>query len=581
MFTSLTWTEYYNVVSEVVVRLVEDAGANIDRWIELLKRVSDLTPGDRQVVLTALKQRIEADGFDDGGRVKIWEELRAQIAQHREFATAKWALSQEELAKIDEICVALQPSAPLQRHVWLFQSWRPPLPDRVPRSDHPAYDSALDECRKEAVAEIDSSGGLDALYQLAREATEAWWVGIAIADATGDKYRDQLLPLLGVESATQADLSGGYVARQFRQAGWQWIDSLIDGTAATNATQRGTLLLKTSDHPRSWQRADQLGEDVAQEFWKRFQPVGLGHDFPHAVYVAERLMGAGRNAAALFLIELYMKRDDADVGRLLELAASALETLLITEDPEIGSLRQYGFRQLFDLFYDHREALGWERIARLEWAYLPALGFQARPKMLNDLLARDETFFVTVVSAICWPASAKERPAASAEQTSRATNAYTLLSEWSVLPGTQADGSIDSAALQEWVLRASNALREADRLTIGLQQIGQVLAKAPADGDGTWPCTSVRDLLEAQCNKQLEKGFYIGTYNKRGVVSRSLDGGGIQERVLAAKYRTDASVCADQWPRTAAVLRALADDYDREGRREDGSAERFLGGLDE
>src|SRR5207248_792422 len=109
-------------------------------------------------------------------------------------------------------------------------------------------------------------------------------------------------------------------------------------------------------------------------FWKRFRIYGLG-EFPHTAYAAERLVNVGRNAAALGLIEIYIRREGADVEQLLQCAASALEALLHTDDPEFGILRQYDFERLFDLFYEYETAIGWERIGRLEWQYLPALGY--------------------------------------------------------------------------------------------------------------------------------------------------------------------------------------------------------------
>ena len=582
---TVTYAEYFKIVTELIARLVKDAGSTPTRWIALIEHISDLPQRDRDVVLASLAQCVK-DDFPEEGKPKIWESLRSLTAKHREYSHASWALPEEELQKIDQVKDTVQPDKPMERHAWLFQSHMPELPDVSIRADHRAYDAALEKHRRDAVSSIDTAGGFIALRRLAEEAEQAWWVGVAIADATADKYENELLAFLGSSDAVEAQLGASYATRRFVQGGWQWVEDVLSRHSELTPRQQGTLLVRTLDYPVAWERADEIGHEVAEEFWKQFQLYGLGGDFPHTAHTADRLIGVGRNAAALSLIELYAKRDGADTGRLLELAASALEELLSADDPEIAALGQYDFEQLFELFYDHRAALGLERVARLEWAYLPALGYDADPRMLSELLARDPNFFVELISIAFRPDSlddtseADDAPAATPEEQRRAMNAYRLLDNWSLTPGIQDEGRIDGVALGEWVSQAMRGLEEADRTSAGLRKIGNVLAGVSADPDGAWPSLIVRNLLEEYCSDQIDRGFYFAVVNGRGVTSRSLDAGGDQERSLAMKYRTDADNYSDQWPRTAAILRALSNSYAHDGRREDDSAERFRRGFD-
>ncbi len=61
---------------------------------------------------------------------------------------------------------------------------------------------------------------------------------------------------------------------------------------------------------------------------------------------------------------------------------------------------------------------------------------------------------------------------------------------------------------------------------------------------------------------------------------RGMLDGGDQEFELATKYRKQADQFADRWPRTAAVLRGLAEDYEREARRYEEEAERRRKGFE-
>jgi len=108
---------------------------------------------------------------------------------------------------------------------------------------------------------------------------------------------------------------------------------------------------------------------------------------------------------------------------------------------------------------------------------------------------------------------------------------------------------------------------DCDRLVVCDLQIGEVLAYAPEDPDGRWPCEPVRNLIEKLASAEIERGLAIGICNKRGAFCRAK--GGDQERALAAKFRRYAEPLHSRWPRTAGVLVGVADDYEREARLED------------
>ena len=577
---TVSYGEYFQVVTGVVTRLVEDARDDLDRWIKLVEQFPNLTPQDRQTVLDALQRRIGSGDFSEDDKAKLWESLRSVTAQHRKYSDTEWALQEEELKKLDRVQALVQPSAPIELGAWLFQDYHPPLPGHSVTADFQEYQTALEESRKEVAARIDESEGYDALRLLAVRAIHASWVGIAIADATDAKYEDDLLLLIGSEDAVDAELGASFAARSFTQHGWPWLEGLLESRTSLTPAQRAILLLQTHDFPKSWQRADELGEEIARQFWNRFQIYGLG-DFTHIAYTAGRLMKVDRNAAALGLVEIYLEREGVDRERLAGVAVAGLEALLHGDDSEIGILRQYDFERLFNLFYEYETSIGWERIARLEWQYLPALGYDANPRMLGRLLARDPSFFVDLISVVYRQASAEDPPQPSPEAERKAINGYRLLDDWSISPGMGDDGHLDSRLLSNWISHALQGLEEADRRDVGARAIGRVLAKAPSDPDGTWPCIEIRDLFQEMRSEKLEAGFYTAVLNNRGATTRSLDAGGAPERALAADYREKAENFNDEWPRTAALLRSLAENYERDARGEDNSAERFRSGLED
>ena len=111
-------------------------------------------------------------------------------------------------------------------------------------------------------------------------------------------------------------------------------------------------------------------------------------------------------------------------------------------------------------------------------------------------------------------------------------------------------------------------------MSVGDEQIGELLAASPVGADGLWPAEAVRDLLETTGSVRLEAGVQIGRRNLRGIVSKSVYEGGEQERHLQREYEEFARAMGGRWRRTSRVLRAIADSYGREAQREDEEAER-------
>ncbi|WP_459868575.1 hypothetical protein [Calditerricola yamamurae] len=577
----VTNREYFSFVSEVVSRLIQDAGTSPVRWSDLLERSEDLPPNDWVRVRSELAKRVDTGELSDQQRTTLWETLRRLIARHRRFPDANWALPSEELNELEKIERALAPRDPFARYLWLFKDHCPDLGIPIRRDDYASYEATVQERRKEAIVEIEASGGLHVIRRLAAESANPWVVGVALAEALSEKYEREVLRMIGPGDSSDVVLALAFAATRFREHGWAWLEGVLKSESDLNSIQRGRLLEATRDFPRAWVVAAELGDDVARAFWQHFRYFGLGLHFTEVDYAANALMAVGRNAAALQLILPYIDVE-GDTHRWGELIIRVLEGLLRAgeADPEFRSLSVHDFQYAFEYLERHKSELGWERIARLEWAFLSVLGHKPKVDTLHRLLATDPSFFVEVVSLVYRPRSKDEEGQPSEEKKRMAENGYRLLSSWSIMPGLRSDGRVDAEVLRKWVSKAIQLLTEVDRREVGEEHIGQVLAYAPPDPDGHWPCIEVRDLLEMLQSEHVERGLSIAVHNSRGVTWRTPGEGGRQERELAKKYREQADAYKDRWPRIAAILRQLAEDYEREARWHDEDAERFRIGLD-
>ena len=309
-------------------------------------------------------------------------------------------------------------------------------------------------------------------------------------------------------------------------------------------------------------------------------PYGPGLDFAAVEHVASRMMQVGRNASALDFVGMYICRDNSDQAEAAVLVVQGLNGLLEKiDDPGLPSLSQYDFDSLFGLLELHRDALGHDEVGRLEWAFLPALGYDPHVPTLHSRMAEAPGFFVEVLSTVYRRQNTDTEELTEEERTERAARGYRLLSSWGHPPGIVGE-VLDADSLKRWVDEATGLLTEADLLDVGLARLGQSLVYSPPDPDGLSPPKAVRDLFEDLQSESLESGFSIQIANSRGVTSRGLESGGAQEEALVDKYRSDAEEFKARWPRTAAILRRIADGYRAEARRNEDNAERFRRGLE-
>jgi hypothetical protein len=161
---------------------------------------------------------------------------------------------------------------------------------------------------------------------------------------------------------------------------------------------------------------------------------------------------------------------------------------------------------------------------------------------------------------------------ASSGERMAAENAWRLLHDYRRQPGTLDNGEIDADACRGFIDRALDLCRARDRSTLGEQAIGGILAHAPIGEDGPWPGFPARDILDRAELSQMRTGFEVGTFNKRGVTSRAMDEGGIQERDLADQCRRNATGLAASHPHLAESLERIARGYECDAKRHDDDA---------
>ena len=566
--------------------LILDAGDDARRWQQLLQALPFLPEPDRQRIREALATRAGAGTLSDDGRADLWETLREFIARHRSRSGRQAALPAGELDALQDVergarARMIRSSGTGGCSRGSSRIWVTAGGSAIPHTTPPCGSSAPRRSLKSRIADLTPCGNSRRTLLTRGSSAPAW----PRRRATSTAPR-----LVAMIPAARADegLTEGWLARRFQQDGWSWLDGLL--AEELTPEQAAVALLASRDYPKAWQVAETRGAPVAEAFWRYFSISGLGHGFSHATEAAGRLAQAGRVAAALKLAVIYI--DDLG-GQSADFLIGLLGQFASTyrSDPEIPLVTEYDFRSVFEYLNQHADPERSAEVGQLEWVFLAVLGFEPPIGQLYETLAADPDFFVKVME-VAWRASdaesdeddeqddgtVPEDEPLTDEQVQQAENGFMLLTSFDRLPGTGPDGRVDLEALRRWVTRALDLAAASGRRKVAEALIGQILASAPADGDGTWPCRPVRDLLEELQSERVERNLAVRLYNRRGVTVRDPEDGGKQERLLVEQYRAQATAFSNSWPQTAAVLRNLAEMYDKDAREEENRAERFRQG---
>lgn len=551
----VTNKEYWEQVSGYASLAVDLAKNDSAKLSTLIPHFNNLPPAQRTDLLTYLKSEA-IRGLSEEARVGMWNKLINLASQHRKYSESDWAMSPEEVSEVAAVAQQLEPQSPEYKYRRLFVQRETNL--YKAKGDYAQQSKQLHQVRQAAVLEIYSQGGFAAVLNFAETVESANKVGFAFGGIAPLETDSTILPTL-LESNSQAVrlFAINFVVGRFRAHGWAWFDN-VEVTGWT-ANQKALFLAYLPFTHETWDRAKNMLEDNESLYWKLAwaNPYDAGTDISAAI---DRLIENGRVHAAIEGLEKqHFSNERVNTNQIVR----ALSALLQSEE-NLSSMDPHAVAELIGVLQKD-EATDQDQLIKLEWAFLALLdgGFGASPTLLEKTLATNPSFFCDVIRTAFRSTKGQASQNATASEQGAATNAYRLLKDWRIPPGTQEDGSFDGAVLNEWLREVGAKCEESGHYKIAMQQVGSVLFYAPADPDGLWLHRSAAEVLNAKDAEDLRLGFHTEIINSRGV--HFVDPEAKPERELAKSWREKADrVELAGYPRLAAALRYVADSYDRE-----------------
>ena len=484
--------------------------------------------------------------------------------------------------RIQFVFEKLLPSDQILRCAWLFESYWTRLPPEITNGEKFDYQEntrQLDKLRTEKLMGIWEIGKFEGVTTLLdRAKVKPQLVGESIAKFLIE-YQDILSFVEECVVATTEVNASQYkhcLIGFLRNTNFDYITQLVERYECETDSLL-TLFLCLPFQISTWNLLDMKDNKFRKKYWRNVKP-------RHLLFLPtedevnrsiDELLTVNRALDAFLSVNFHW--DKVESSRLIKLLSS-LATLDLDEqidDSTISYELSLVLDELSDAFdeLDKRSGVTIDEKARLEFAFFPLLEEFGRGfPNLEKLITNSPEHFVFAIRCISTRSDGTDdfsnSEFANAEMQKKVTDFnFRLLYKVRRIPGINEQGEIDSSVLNEWLRRVRNILQQYDLVECGDRYIGQILANAPANDDGVWPCYPICEVLEEIASDDIGEGFMIGARNLRGVYHRNE--GGNQEREIAERYRKWARELVYDFTFVGRLLEQIADSYDHQAKWED------------
>src|SRR3989339_332688 len=478
-----------------------------------------------------------------------------------------------QVPSLENIINKFQSENVIERVGWIVSNPRPELPQGTPK-DYDDQSKVIITVQKDAAREILDKASSEQIINFAKDiqyqGNLGYLFGLVIKNVNED---NATLDSMIKNTKDVCDLISGYSMARIEIAGKDWINQQIARLKNINIYTPEVCALLFLSMPGSkeiWLDISKYGEETEEAYWSRASGYSRVTQADDATFAIEKLIKFKRPEIALQIA------GNPSISSSSELLSHLLRELLTMSDDKIksGVMDYYYLGHIFEQLYKQEE-LPLEEIAKLEWPFATVFDeierYTSVPMAIHRILQTDPSLFAELIALIYKRDDHEEKESTdinNEESEVRWRIASDVLRSWNLLPGFKSK-DVDNNELNEWVDSARKKCAESKHVIGGDLQLGSMIAHAPASTDGVWPHIAVRNLIERLNNDMIDKHVAVSIRNSRGVVSRGLTDGGNQERDLADNYRKMFDALKIKWPRTAAILKSVADSYEYQAKRED------------
>lgn len=574
--------DFLNALREIAGKLIGDNPRYLMALFE--DRGADAIIDD--VIIIIETHLSELKSFEQADIVRFQNQLRQWVSHQYLRGEINESTQRKRIGKVKELINALNSGDLVKDSVWLFTD-HVVLCDPVEwGDDFDKKDERLEELRRGAIKKImNGENALERIVELSKGVLQPRFVGrtLSFVDASRSFETDIFRRVLGRGECENA-MAYSYYYTIAEHLGISWLIAVAEKLLLSDRTKDAVgLLVNHVSTPgiRKW--IYEKDAEVQDAYWKQVRMVlPEFSDNVDFTYMVNSLLKLNRWGQTLEMTNWSLRKKiglPEDYIRILE---HPLKDAL-PEEIENGKQCDSFDRLIAKIFTMlDKNNVDIQRIIPLEVFYMDVLEHTQRPvKYLYQQLADHPEFFVQLICSMYRSSSEQDEEALTQIEKEKVENkiriGFKLLYGWRGYPGKGLPLDQRDIKLKEWCDVVLLEVQKAEREVIGQQKVGEVLSRVPcAEEDGIWPCRVARVYMELEEYEHISEGMSVARYNNRGVTTRGMTEGGMQERELAMAYQNDADKIRDMYPETAKLLENMARGYLAEAEYFDREDEKYI-----
>ncbi|MDT7043596.1 hypothetical protein [Candidatus Nitronereus thalassa] len=547
-----TWGEYQSRVEHLLDLLFEIGGSQIQRRIDLVHVLSDLHPNGRTKVMESLEAFISSIDGHSLSTIPLYHQIMKLVRHHRAFSHTDWALHPQEIDRIEQLAISVEPSDPVEVFQWLFADIRPDL----------LWENGEENIkirRIEAAKRIFEDGGVQSLERLAGTIDPSGLVGEAIAhlEINQDQRKAILLHFLNQPDVRALTIARSLVGELFRIEGLE-IPAFIQRYATSLSDEEfAKFSLGLPSCSIVWDAVEERGEDAASTYWENGD-LDRRNNPEEVVRAVKSMLRYHRVERAIYTIAFAHCPVPSDlvIGALKRLP----EVLERLPNPIATNNFGYTVTSLFECL-DRNNDVPIEKLVGLEIAHFPLIERRGRGyPAIKTHLKNNPGFFVELLK-ILYPPEDQEQQSEQEESTNGHDEAlfhvaYRILNEFDSLPGLNGTNANNEQMLHSWIEQALDVADTVNRKEDAEKTIGGALARADINAAEPWPPEHVCNVLERYWSPQISSGFSGGAVAKPGF---RYVGEGEPDAELSAQYAQWADQRRLTHPHVSQLLRSISE----------------------
>lgn len=239
-----------------------------------------------------------------------WETIRGILHRHRSCPDTDWALSEDELAPLEDLYNRLRPQNVIRQYLWLFNEQWPKIPEGIQykSNEYEEAEKIFASKRSHALTSILTQVDLDKVMALRTQIEAPETLGRTLATIIND--REEVLHICQClnDSPESSHFIRAFIAEKLNTHGFDWLKALFEELHEKRFSPQAlsNLLLASSPKQQLWDFIDSLEPEIQKQYWLYVVPYFNHLSNEERVLGNKMLMKVGRYSAVIRNIWLYL-----------------------------------------------------------------------------------------------------------------------------------------------------------------------------------------------------------------------------------------------------------------------------------